>query len=245
MKKIAIVASGLLWATGVFADGVSSQEIVGYQTYKLNSGYGMTTSTFAPTGESGISLQSLIPAGAGVGGYGDVVIQRMNDSGEWSGEFAWWTKENLGGDASDGWYDTEMNRANEEIGYKEGLFAQAGEDVSLVYSGMVAQGTIETALPNGYSMTGNARPKELSIQEIIPQGTGVGGYGDIVIQTMNAEGSWDGEFAWWTKENLGGSAQDGWYDTEMNRADATIRPGEGFFVQTSADDVKLTYSSSL
>jgi len=215
--------------------------VVGYQEFAVNDGYGMTTVTFAPISGSTIELQSLIPSGAGVGGYGDIVIQTMDADGNWAGEYSWWTEENSG--LADGWYDVDFNLAEVALNYKQGVMVQAGEDVVLTYSGAVATGTIETDAPNGYSMSGNATPVALNIQSITPVGDGVGGYGDIVIQTMDADGNWAGEYSWWTEENSG--LENGWYDVDFNYADVSINPGEGYMLQASADDVKLTYPGAL
>ena len=207
----------------------------------MNEGFGMTTPTFAPTAGTSISLQSLIPTGAGVGGYGDIVVQTMDEEGNWAGEYAWWTEENLG--SPNGWYDTSMTITEGTIDYKEGMFVQAPAQTKFTYSGSVTKGTIETDLPMGFSMTGNATPIAVNIQSIIPAGDGVGGYGDVVIQTMNSAGEWAGEYAWWTEENLG--SPDGWYDADLNPASISIQPGEGVFVQTSAENVKFTYPGAL
>lgn len=220
---------------------LESANVVGYQEFNLNEGYGMTTATFTPISGDSINLQDLIPAGEGVGGYGDVVIQTMDSTGSWAGEYAWYTMAATG--MEDGWYDTEMSLANATINYKQGLFVQAGAGVKFVYSGAVAKGTVEAEVPNGYSMSGNATPVALSIQNIVPAGEGVGGYGDVVIQTMDSAGSWNGEYAWYTMAATG--MDDGWYDTEMNLATKTIEAGEGIFLQASADGVKLQYPGAL
>ena len=215
--------------------------MVGYQEFNLNEGYGMTTATFAPVNGESISLQELIPAGDGVGGYGDVVIQVMDNTGSWAGEYAWYTMAATG--MANGWYDAEMKLANASIAYKQGLFVQAGAGVKFVYSGTVKQGLIESDVPYGYSMSGNATPVAIDIQNIIPAGNGVGGYGDVVIQTMDSAGSWNGEYAWYTMEATG--MKDGWYDAEMMLATKTIEAGEGIFLQASADGVKLKYPGAL
>ena len=235
-----MIAMAAMTAGVAMADIVSSS-VVGYQEFALNDGYGMTAATFEPINGNSINLQSLIPSGSGVGGYGDVVIQVMDSTGSWNGEYAWYTMDGAG--MEDGWYDTEMNLATATIAYKQGLFVQAGAGVKLTYSGAVKQGTVETDVPNGYSMSGNATPVALNIQSIKPTGSGVGGYGDVVIQTMNAEGSWDGEYAWYTMDGAG--MEDGWYDTEMNLAERSIAAGEGIFLQASADGVKLQYPGAL
>ena len=201
----------------------------------------MTTVTFAPISGNTIELQSLIPSGSGVGGFGDIVIQTMDADGNWAGEYSWWTEANSG--LEDGWYDVDFNWADVTLNYKQGVMVQAGDDVVLTYSGAVATGTIETDAPNGYSMSGNATPVALSIQSITPVGDGVGGYGDIVIQTMDADGNWVGEYSWWTEANSG--LEDGWYDVDFNYAEVSINPGEGYMLQASADDVKLTYPGAL
>ena len=214
--------------------------MVGYQEFNLNDGYCMTTVTFAPISGDTIALQSLKPTGDGVGGYGDVVIQTMNAAGEWAGEYSWWTEANSG--LPDGWYDVDFNSADVDIAYKQGVFVQAGADVKLTYSGSVAEGTVITEVPSGYSMSGNATPVALDIQTITPTGEGVGGFGDVVIQTLNAAGEWAGEYSWWTEANSG--LPDGWYDVDFNPAECEIAPGEGMFLQAS-DTITLEYPGAL
>lgn len=216
--------------------------VVGYQTYSLNNGYGMTTVTFAPISGDTIPLQSLVPTGTGVGGYGDVAIQTMDADGNWDGEYTWYTAENSG--TVDGWFDVNFELAEVNVNYKQGLFVQTGaDDVKITYSGAVATGTIETDVPNGYSMSGNATPVALDIQSIKPVGAGVGGYGDVAIQTMDADGNWDGEYTWFNAENSG--TVDGWFDTNFELAECTIAPGQGIFLQANDDNVKLQYPGAL
>ena len=114
MKKLMI--AGVVGLCAAVTFGLESANVVGYQEFNLNEGYGMTTATFAPVNGESISLQNLIPAGDGVGGYGDVVIQVMDSTGSWAGEYAWYTLAATG--MPDGWYDTEMSLADATIAYK-------------------------------------------------------------------------------------------------------------------------------
>ena len=240
MKKL-IMAAAAITAGFAMADVVSSS-VVGYQEFSLNNGFGMTTMTFKPISGDTIPLQSLIPTGTGVGGYGDVAIQTMDAEGNWDGEYTWFTAENSG--SVDGWFDVNFELTDATVNYKQGLFVQtSADDVKITYSGAVATGTIETAVPNGFSMSGNATPVALDLQSITPTGTGVGGYGDVAIQTMDENGNWDGEYTWFNAENSG--SEDGWYDADFNLAEKTIAPGQGIFLQASADDVALEYPAAL
>ena len=89
MKKLMMMAASLTWATGVFADGISSAEIVGYYKQDLVSGkFNMCGISFVPTGgdktvfdiNKDLTFQNLTP-GLGNGDGDEIMVWNPQTSG--------------------------------------------------------------------------------------------------------------------------------------------------------------------
>ena len=66
-----------------------------------------------------------------------------------------------------------------------------------------------------------------SLSDIVPVGSGVGGYGDVNVQFMDPDGEWAGWYFWYTKAGWQ-VAEDGWYDEDDQLADVSLGPGKSF-----------------
>ena len=214
---------------------------MGYLNSSVPSGYQMFTPAFEGISAT-YNLQEIVPSGDGLGGWGDVAVQVMNADGSWGGFYQYWTEDNSG--VETGWYDSEMNKADVTISPAIGVMVQIdSDDVQLTTAGTVSSSDIEVSLPVGYTMLGNGTPVNVNVQDIVPFGDGLGGWGDVAIQFMNADGSWGGFYQYWTEDNSG--VEDGWYDGSMNKATDTLTPGLAVMLQCDSDDVKVTIPSAL
>ena len=89
-------------AAVTFAEGIESQNVVGYQNINVPNGYIMLTPTFENVDASTHTIQDLKPQNAP--GDGSVTLQTMSDDGSsWVGEYQWWTEADMG--MPDGWYE--------------------------------------------------------------------------------------------------------------------------------------------
>ena len=238
MKKIAIVASGLLWATGIFADGVSSQEIVGYQTSKTREFYSLQAASFeGMTGE--YSIQQIVPTaqdGVATGG-GVFDMQTLNDAGGADEVFVYLT---MADDSvkKDGWYNEDMETFATKTFKKGDAFMvnnTTGAGAGLTFSGKVSLGEVVVDLPEFYSIKGNFHPVPISIQDLVPvapKGTSLGG-GVFDMQTLNDAGGAEEVFVYLTMED-DGVKKDGWYNEDMETfATRTFDPAEGFMLNNT------------
>ena len=86
-------------------------------------------------------------------------------------------------------------------------------------------------------MFGNASPATVHLSEIVPTGD-VGGYGDISIQLMNADGSWGSQYIYYTTAGWG--VPNGWYDEDEQLADVALAAGNAFMLSCDNSDVSFT-----
>ena len=77
----------------------------------------------------------------------------------------------------------------------------------------------------------------ISIQDLKPSGEDVGGWGDVSIQIVDSDGNIDGEYAWYTSENSGRSA-DLWLDLNsenLDPANISFEDGDAFLLYSDND----------
>jgi len=238
MKKIAIVASGLLWATGIFADGVSSQEIVGYQTSKTREFYSLQAASFeGMTGE--YSIQQIVPTtqdGSATGG-GVFDMQTLDDAGGADEIYVYLTvaEDNA---KKDGWYNEDGETFATKTFKKGDAFMvnnSTGAEAGLTFSGKVSLGEVVVDLPEFYSIKGNFRPVPISIQDlvpVVPEGMSLGG-GVFDMQTLDDAGGAKEIFVYLTMAD-DGVKKDGWYNEDGETfATKTFAPAEGFMLNNS------------
>ena len=227
MKKIAIVASGLLWATGIFADGVSSQEIVGYQTRTIKAGFSLNTPTFTDVGSDGIDLSKFKLLNAA--GDGTEVIQVLDENGM-NNETWTWLNENAG--MKEGWYDeVSWEPISGKINPGNGYLMNVAADVVVSVSGAVKADKTIVDLPVGFKVVGNSTPDSIDLQSIkILNGAGDG---TEVIQVLDENGINNETWAW-LNENAG--MKEGWYDeVSWEPINKTVDPGSAFLFNVATD----------
>ena len=203
---------------------------MGYQQKNVTSGYTLLTATFDDVGGSGVGIQNIVPSGD-IGGWGDVSIQLVDASGNWGNQYFYWTEENSGMD--DGWYDGDMALADISLGSGDGFMIASDNDAIITFSGEVNFSELTPSIVAGYTLLGNAKPVNVDIQDIVPQGENIGGWGDVSIQFVDSEGNWGKQYFYWTEENSG--MDDGWYDGDMALAEDTLTPADGFMVSSDND----------
>ena len=229
MKKIAIVASGLLWATGIFADGVSSQEIVGYQTKTIKAGFSLNTPTFTDVGSDGIDLSKFKLLNAA--GDGTEVIQVLEQDGSCSTIWTWLNTD--AGVEKDGWYDNDTWKPiSKTVKLGQGYLMSVDADVDLQTAGTVKKNSSVVKLPAGFNVVGNATPCEIDLQNM--KLINAAGDGTEVIQVLEQDGSCSTIWTWLNTD--AGVEKDGWYDNDTwDPIVKTVKPGTAFLIAVDAD----------
>ena len=202
--------------------GLESANVVGYQTKEVGvTGFTLITPTFKNVDNSVLTLANL----NGTFEFFDS-IQTLDGIGETLDEYFY-----LG----DGWYDGEQNPCN-NVPIAEGtsiLFNSQGTS-SITFSGTVnPDATSVTCATSGFTAVGNSAPTDIKLSEIIFEGID---FFDS-IQLLDDIGETKEEYFY-----LG----DGWYDSEQNPCDITIKAGEGFlFNAASGSQVTVKIPSSI
>ena len=238
MKKIAIVASGLLWATGIFADGVSSQEIVGYQTIPLKAGFNMITPTFTDAGtkDATYDIQNIkISDENGTYGWGAEQIQIVDENGNVSATYTWMSPDASGYEKA-AWCDDSATPVARKL--KQGLaFLLYTESAGVAtVSGAVASGEkFATTLSTGFNGIGNASPVDVDIQKIIiSDKDGTYGWGAEQIQIVDVNGNVSATYTWMSPD-ASGYEKAAWCDDSATPVKESIKAGSGFLLYTEGE----------
>ena len=192
----------------MFAEDITSANIVGFQDVAVPSGFCMRTSTFkALTGDYKISDIKVTNC---PGGGGDMV-QLMNSDGTWGNAYYYLTMDGTGY-VEDGWYKddggAEAVTDEDVIKIGQSFIVTSSSDFDFTFAGEVITGKPEVTIPAGFSIVGNPTPVEVKISgiEVIDC---LGGGGDVG-QKMNADGTWGDAYYYLTMDGTG-YVEDGWY----------------------------------
>ena len=245
MKKLMIAAAAAVCGS-VFA--LESANVVGYMDVEAPQGDSMRCPTFTAVGGEGYDLTKITVTGGF--GWGDIVAQTIASSGTWNGEYYWLTEENAF--VPTGWYKDAVGGeavAEGDVVLDKGeAFAlhSDNEDLSLMVSGEVKQGTVALTFPVGDGMLGNARPVEVDLTKVTVAGGF--GWGDIVAQAIAANGTWNGEYYWLTEENA--FVPTGWYKDAVGgeavvEGDVVLAPGEALSFHSDNEDLTVTLPAAL
>ena len=158
--------------------GLESANVVGYQTVETKSGFTYLTPTFEKVDGGVATLGDFVPAGDDVG-WGEEIIQAFNDTGALIGYYNFYC-EDYGMEGGAGWYDEDGNQCNntplaDGKGAGISVCFESSSGVPMRFSGAVTKGKkIIADVIAGFTWIGNATPNELTIQDFIPVGDGVG-----------------------------------------------------------------------
>ncbi len=236
---------------------------VGYQDRNVNYAYTLGAIVFDGVATSGMSIQDIKPHAPKDQALEDYAftIQILDAGGGMTKQFGYLLDEADGGwgDAKDGtgWYDL----ADEDYGVSksdyvfkpgEGFMFEStyGDESGAGYtlSGAVATGVTKIPVNYAYSLIGNIRPCELSIQDMIPYAPKDETLEDytFTIQILDAGGGMTKQFGYLLGEADGGwgDAKDGtgWYDLAdedygASKSDYVFKAGEGFMFESTYGDI--------
>ena len=236
MKKIMIAASAALCAAVGFGE-IESANIVGYTTTTARQGYTLFVPAFDDIGSEGLDIQKIKPNTEATG----VNIQTFTATAE--GETLYYYVP--AGKAGAGWYanprGTAATYASKTFAKGEGFMAYfPSENITFNVSGEVGleAKTLEN-VRSGYTLMGNFRPVEYSIQKILPATDTTG----VNLQTFTATA--EGETLYYYVP--AGKAGAGWYTnprgTAATFADKVFTAGEGFMIYLPSS-MNVTFQSA-
>ena len=226
------------------ADGLESANTVGYQEIPTPQGSSMRCATFRTVLAASYPLSELSVTGSD--GMGDVVVQTISSEGLWDGEYYYLTEDGWG--VPTGWYkDAFGDEAADDIVLPQGtaLFVtSANNDITLLVSGEVAKGNVLVPFAQGAGIVGNCTPVSVDLNDVAVEGSD--GMGDVVAQSISAEGTWDGEYYYLSEDGWGVTT--GWYkDAFGDEAadDVTLDPGDSLFVTSANNDVTFVFPAAI
>ena len=245
MKKLMMMAASLTWATGVFADGVSSADVVGYASNNLRNGCTGLVPQFAgvASADGSFDLQTITCSD---NSSDSVLFSVLNDIGIGGDIYLWvnWYDPDEDGETESCWVDGNYEKVTDyTLQPGEALWVQADSTDQLFQSaGRVNTSDVSVQLRFGSTLTGNPLPVTLDLQDItcsdncsdsvlfsILNNTGLGG--DIYLwidyyenpETGETESCWvDGD----TYEKVNGF---------------NVTPGMGLWVQADHSDQYITF----
>ena len=161
----------------------------------------------------------------------------------------WWflVEDGDEGAPATGWYLFGECDELAEYTFKPGegfMFESTYDDESgagYTIAGQVAKGEAKFYVNKGYTLIGNIRPAELSLQDVVPfapNGEDVCDY-MFTLQTFTTGAGCADQWWYLVADGDEGAAESGWYlFGECDElAEYTFKPGEGFMFESTYDDI--------
>ena len=225
---------------------VESANVVGVINATAEEAYSLQVASFDDIGTDTYSIQNIIPKapdGVEIGG-GAFDLQTLDYAGGMEEQFVYLTTDD--GVPQNGWYEEDMETFATKVFAKgEGFMFNnsCGETAGICFAGQVSTNAVNVDATEAYSVQGNIRPYEISIQDLIPApgaGVEIGG-GAFDLQTLDYAGGMLEQFVYLTTDD--GVPQNGWYEEDMETfATKTFAPSEGYLFNNSCgEDAEIAY----
>lgn len=205
-----------------------NSKIVGYQTKDLVAGFNMITPSFTDVSASNYNIQDIKLSGEGITAAGTESIQIVDNDGNISNSYFWYTMDAMG--MADGWYDENFEIVDVKLTPGQSFLLYTEGVGCVTVSGQVADKNIAIPAVAGFTAAGNATPINMSIQGISLSGSGITAAGTESIQIVDADGNISASYFWYTMDAMG--MADGWYDENFELVEKDISAGEGFLLYT-------------
>ena len=262
MKKIAIVASGLLWATGVFADGISS-DIVGYTTKDAPQGkFLILTAPFNNLYAGEKVINGLIGGVEGVD-YDDdnlwmitaTQVQVPDEKGYTTYFYLndGWVSDGV---YKPGWCDAGGNIVDGAITSMLGFWFKSVPSAAMVKCSGNAPTNSQASIlsPAVFSLRGNAFPVPIKLNSELMTVEGITGVNyddDNIWMTTAPQIQVPSEKGYTTYFYLNdgwvsdGVYKPGWCDAGGNIVEDVIEIGQGFWTKGVTGPFKLVFKNNL
>ena len=225
-------------AAVTFADGVESQNVVGYQTFDTEIGFNTMSPTFISVGNTDTETKLAdIKLGDGATSYTDN-IQILDADGNALTQYYWVGEGELDGENPAGWTEDLGTISDATIPVGAGFFLECNDTIQVTFAGQVHSGGISLTSVAGFNAIGNSSPVPVAVQSI-RLGEGATSYTDN-IQILDADGNAMTQYYWVGEGELDGENPAGWTEDLGTLTDAEIPAGVGFFLEMAAEDVSIT-----
>ena len=246
MKKLMMMAASLTWATGVFADGISSAEIVGYASNNLRHGSIGLVPQFAgvASADGSFDLQTITCSD---NSSDSVSFSILNNTGLNGDSYLWidYYENPETGETESCWVDGDTYE--KVTGYTlkpgEALWVQADSTDQLFQSaGRVNTSDVVVQLRHGSTLTGNPFPVTLDLQDI----TCSDNCSDSVsFSILNNTGLNGDSYLWidYYENPETGETESCWVDGDTYEKvnGFNVTPGMGLWVQADHSDQYITF----
>ena len=230
MKKMMTVAAAALCAAVGFADGLTSDNVVGYMDKNMaTAGYYNYTPMFVGVGGTDPAVKDIVPSSTEVSDLSGGVINMfvLDTSRKFLKTFSWSTVDDFM--PEDGWYyGAEEEPTDYTLKAGESLQVYAPYQVTFTYAGEVDQGAYDfTAPAEGYYMIGNQHATDMPVKDIVPSSTVASDLSGGVINmfVLDTKRKFAKTFSWSTVDDF--MPEDGWYyGAEEEPTDYNLAPGE-------------------
>ncbi len=250
MKKM-LAACAALMVVGFVSADITSDNIVGYTKKTSTSGYNWFAPMFQDVGADTISLKSITISDGGAGGigWGGEILQTLDAGGAVIGEYYYYDPlADVNGQQTDYWWgDAAYQAVDVAISVADGFgLYTSSEDLTFTTAGEVPSKGVTIKSVAGYNFTGNFYPAPLPLTNITISDGGAGGigWGGEIIQTLDAGGAVIGEYYYYDPlADMNGQQTDYWWgDASYGAVSASLNPGDGVGLFTSAADLDITFT---
>ena len=226
-KKM-IAMAGALVCAAAFADGISSDNVVGYQTKDTVAGFNFVIPTFAAINGGGINIQDIKISNAT--DWSDN-IQVLDEGGATVASYVYATAAQSGF-AADGWISEDFTSlADVTFAPGQSLLIDTAAAAVITFSGQVSTSDTVVETVAGFNFIGNNTPNAIDIQDITI--VGATDWSDN-IQILDEGGATVASYVYATAAQSG-FASDGWISEDFTSlADVDLEPGLGVLVDTAA-----------
>jgi len=249
-----ITAAVAMCAAVTFAEGLSSQNVVGYAKNELQNGFSAAGAQFVPVAGEKMDLCDIIPVGYSKDSYegGSIYIQSLDKSGKCvAGSVYYWY------DDKDGtaWFDEndqEVVRGKVTYAPGEAIWIKANNaGEGLQTAGQVAVGSIDVMLRAGFKLVCNPTPVAIPFNNDNNNGKFIAaaGYGSdyeggsIYAQKLDKSGKCVAGSVYYWYDDKDGTA---WFDENDDLVEGSnLLPGEAIWIRANSDSEKLNFPAAL
>lgn len=274
MKKLMIAASAALCAAVGFGDGITSANVVGYQTKALTDAYAynLTVATFRAAGKDAdkMILGDIAASADWMAGSDEVKTLLANgavdkaytyvgatDAAEWGCPAGWYLTADVKDDSIEDL--TPYCKNNDPLPLGNGLLVLVGSaSTTLTYAGEVLAADQPIALKDAYAynITGNVSPVDITLSDITASAEWMTGSDEL--KTLKANGAVDQAYTYvGVTDATEWGCPAGWYLTADVKDDSIedltpycknaipVKAGEAFIVLVGKATTTITIPSAL
>ena len=220
--------------------GIESANVVGYASNELRSGSIGLVSQFVSTSGGEIDLQDIKCNDAASDSVSFMILDNIGLGGESFNWVNWY--ENEDGETESCWVDSDFAKV---VGMKiqpgQGLWV-AGDNTEQIFqsAGQVGTADVTVQLRSGSTMTGNASPVEIDLQDIVCSDNCSDSVSFMILDNIGLGGESFNWVDWYENEN--GETEACWVDSDFAKVvGMKIQPGQGMWVAADNDEQYITF----